>query len=192
MRGRPPKPSALRALDGGASHRRDDGRQEPAMPAGSPEPPAHLAPEAKQEFFRLVRWLDQVRGLLGPADHAALGIYCSYYEQWQSAERDLPRLRQRLEEAEDRLHHRKATKAQRAALEKAAGRARNAYNLALGERNKARREMRAYLGELGLTPAARSRIRVDTGQTQLPLGTTPPPNPADPFAAQRAALERGA
>lgn len=173
MRGRPSKPTALKALQGQAGHRAPDGRVEPTMPAGTPEPPAHLSPGAAQEWFRTVRWLMQVRGLLSPTDHAALGIYCSYYDQWQQAERELPRLKQRLEELEDQLENRKLTKPRRASLEKSAGRCRNTFNTALGERNKARREMRSYLSELGLTPAARARIRVPDGQQELPLGHQP-------------------
>lgn len=184
MKGRIAKPSALKALQGHAGHRTTDGRVELTMPEGTPEPPAHLSPGASQEWFRTVRWLMQVRGLLSPTDHAAIGIYCSYYDQWQQAEQDLPRLKQRLEELEDRLDNRKLTKKKRTDLEKQAGRCRNTCNTTLGERNKARREMRSYLSELGLTPAARARIRVPSGQGELPLGD----QPETPF--QRAA--RGA
>lgn len=173
-RGRHSKPSALKLLQGNPGHRRDDGLAELALPPGTPEPPAHLAGGARQEWFRIVAYLQQVKGLLSPGDAAAIGIYCSYYEQWQTAEQELPALRSRLEELEDRLDNRKLPKRERTDLEKRAGRTRNAYNIALGERNKGRKEMRAYLSELGLTPAARARIRVPTGQQELPLGGMAP------------------
>jgi len=181
MKGRPPKPAALRAIDGGASRRRDDGMQELDLPAGTPEPPAFLSAGAKQEFFRIVKFLCQRPGLLSPVDCAGLGTYCSYYDQWQQAERDLPRLRQRTEELEDALAT-KLSARERRATEKAYGRALNALNKALGERNKARREIRAYLGEFGLTPGARARIRVPNGQQELPLGES------DPLASARSSL----
>lgn len=186
MKGRPPKPAALRALDGGASHRakRDD-RCELTLPAGCPEPPAHMSPGAKHEWFRVISYLQQVKGLLSPGDAAAVGIYASYYDQWQQAEERHPALEQRVEELEDTLDNRKLTKRDREALERTLGRVRNRYNLNLGQRNKARREMRAYLTELGLTPAARARIRVPTGQGELSLGDS------DPFAAARATLSNG-
>lgn len=172
MRGRKPKPDALKALSGGSSHRPDDGRRQLDMPEGTPEPPAHLSPGASQEWFRTVRWLMQVHGLLSPTDHAAIGIYCSYYDQWQRAEEQLPQLLARLDELDDSLERRMGTR-QRDDLQRRRGRALARYNSALGERNKARREMRAYLSELGLTPAARTRIRVDNGQLKLPgLGAT--------------------
>lgn len=182
MRGRPPTPSALKALRGDASHRPDDGRVEPTMPAGIPEPPAHLSAGARQEWYAVMKWLTQVHGLLSPTDHAAVGVYCSYYDQWQQAEQALPALRQRLDDIDAKLDQAKA-KQRRAELQTQRGRALARYNLALGERNKARREMRAYLIELGLTPASRSRLRIDNGQAELALGSQ-----VDELAAARAQL----
>ena len=180
MKGRTPKPTALRELQGNPGKRADDGRAEVAMPAGTPEPPAHLSPGARQEWFRTVAWLMQVHGLLSPTDHAAIGIYCSYYDQWQQAEQTLPELRARqlrLDTEIDTLttdlftakkKPAAALQLRRDLLTSERGRVLAAINAATGERNKARKEMRAYLAELGLTPAARSRIRVDTGQLPLP------------------------
>ena len=179
-RGRPPKPAALRALQGGAGHRKPDGRRELSLPTGTPDPPRNLSPGAKQEWFRIVGYLQPVAGLLSPIDATALGVYCSYYDQWQQAELDLPRHRLRLAEIEDQLGTR-CTGKQRAALEKSCGRARNDLNTCLGERNKSRKEIRVYLADLGMNPAARARIRVPDGQ--LPL-----PGLSDPLAASRAAL----
>lgn len=199
MRGRIPKPDALKELQGGAGHRKDDGKAQVEMPEGTPDAPAHLSPGARQEWFRTVRWLMQVRGLLSPTDHAAIGIYCSYYDQWQQAEQELPVLREQLLQLDQSLcpgfpalgdrrrtgargepgtntgraaarNGAKLSKDERAELEKRRGQIINAINSAIGERNKARKEMRPYLSEMGLTPAARSRIRVDSKQLALPLG----------------------
>ena len=122
------------------------------MPDGSPEPPGHLSTGARQEWFRLLKWLMQVHGLLSPTDHAAIGIYCSYYDQWQQAEADIPVLKKKLATARGKQR----------------GQVLALLNTAMGERNKARKEMRPYLSELGITPAARSRIRVENGQLGLP------------------------
>lgn len=186
-RGRPAKPTALKELQGNAGHRRQDGRVEMVLPPGTPEPPAHLSPGAAQEWFRTVKWLMQVQGLLSATDHAAIGVYCSLYDQWQQAESALPVLRQRLDEMEDALDNRKLPKKEREHLEKRAGRCRNNVNITLGERNKARREMRAYLSELGLTPAARTKIRIDNGQLPLP-GMNSSLTPFDPLEHSRRQL----
>lgn len=168
------------------------------MPAGSPEPPHHLSTGARQEWFRLLNWMTQVHGLLSPTDHAAIGIYCSYYDQWQQAEAALPDLRKELAAADKEIRaltanifkakkpQRIILTAQREQLEAGRGRLTNAINVALGERNRARKEMRPYLSELGITPAARSRIRVDAGQLGLPgLGDQKPESPLE--KAQRLA-----
>lgn len=150
------------------------------MPEGTPTPPEFLSPGARQEWFRLVGELSKVHGLLSPTDRGAIGIYCSYYDQWQQAEQSLPDLKKQLadievEMRELRLKRLGAKKKectvillQLEELGAQYGRTLNSQNIALGERNKARKEMRAYLSELGLSPAARARIRVPTGQLDLP------------------------
>ncbi len=180
MKGRPRKPTALKELQGNAGHRSDDGKAELTLPAGTPTPPEFLSPGARQEWFRLVGELSKVHGLLSPTDAAAIGIYCSYYDQWQQAEQDLPEFKKRLIDIELELavlrskriglKKREATiiLLQMEELNVQYGRTLNSQNLALGDRNKARRELRAYLSELGLSPAARARIRVPTGQLDLP------------------------
>lgn len=152
MKGRPPKPAALKELQGHAGHRKDDGRAELSLPAGVPEPPEFLSEGARKEFFRIAGELAKVPGLLSTVDASALGIYCSYFDQWQQAERDIPRYRAEWEKAPG------ADKGMHYAM----------LMNATGERNKARKELRAYLSELGLSPAARARIRVPTGQMILP------------------------
>ena len=75
MRGRKPKPTTLKLLDGNPGKRTINDR-EPAALAGVPEPPGWLDDEARAEWFRMVKMLGDMR-LLSPADHAMLEAYCT-------------------------------------------------------------------------------------------------------------------
>ena len=66
MRGRKPRPSALR-------RRRD--AHEPVPPAALPRCPAHLSEVARKEWRRLAGPL-HVKGVLTVADRAAFAAYC--------------------------------------------------------------------------------------------------------------------
>ena len=87
MRGRKPKPVALKLLEGNPGKRPINGR-EPRPPASQPTCPAHLSPTAKAEWKRLAGMLNQV-GMLTQADRAALAAYCQAYGRWVEAERKL-------------------------------------------------------------------------------------------------------
>lgn len=156
MKGRKPKPTALKLLQGNAGKRRIDTREEITVPGGPPTAPDYLSAGARAEWVRMMSHLSSINGLLTPIDAAAVGIYCSYYDQWQQAEAEIPIRREQLEKitgSEDTADY---------------GRTLNFLNMALGERNKARKEVRAYLSELGLTPSARARLRLPDGQDQTP------------------------
>ena len=62
MRGRKPKPTALKLLEGNPGKRRING-SEPKPPASRPTCPAHLSPSAKAEWKRLAEALNRI-GLL--------------------------------------------------------------------------------------------------------------------------------
>ena len=70
MRGRKPKPTRLKLLEGNPGKRRING-QEPQPPWTLPSCPAHLSPSAKAEWKRLAKTLNAV-GLLTQVDRAAL------------------------------------------------------------------------------------------------------------------------
>jgi phage terminase small subunit len=78
MRGRKPKPTTLRLLEGNPGKRRVD--PGPAPPAGPPERPEWLDAEAKAEWDRVTAVLAQMR-LLSAADRAALAAYCTAYSR---------------------------------------------------------------------------------------------------------------
>lgn len=87
MRGRKPKPTRLKIIEGNPSKRPIRGG-EPQPPRGQPTCPAHLSPTAKAEWKRLARCLAGI-GLLIRADRAALAAHCQSYRRWVEAERRL-------------------------------------------------------------------------------------------------------
>lgn len=80
MRGRKPKPSALRT--------RGAGKHEPIPPDARPRCPDHLSPAARKEWRRLAKPLHEM-GVLSTADRAALAAYCQAWSRWVEAEEKL-------------------------------------------------------------------------------------------------------
>ena len=87
MRGRKPKPTRLKLIEGNPGRRPIDGR-EPKPPGSLPSCPAHLSPTAKTEWKRLARSLNRI-GMLTEIDRAAMAAYCQAYGRWVEAERKL-------------------------------------------------------------------------------------------------------
>lgn len=83
-RGPPPKPTALRILNGNAAKRPLNDR-EPRAPTGDPRCPSWLSKEAKQAWRRLVPLLSAMK-VLTLADVDALTAYCQTYARWRAAE----------------------------------------------------------------------------------------------------------
>lgn len=74
MRGRRPKPTALKVLEGNPG-KRPLNRREPQPLRSIPTCPAHLSPTAKGEWKRLAGQLHRL-GILSQLDRAALAAYC--------------------------------------------------------------------------------------------------------------------
>jgi phage terminase small subunit len=81
MRGRKPKPTALKILDGTRADRIN--RDEPAMPPGSIEPPAWLDETAREHWRELAPIL-QSAGLLTVGDRQALALLCESFSRFRS------------------------------------------------------------------------------------------------------------
>ena len=144
MRGRKPKPTRLKLIQGNPGKRPINGR-EPKPPGSLPSCPAHLSPTAKTEWKRLARSLNRI-GMLTEIDRAAMAAYCQAYGRWVEAERKLA--------------------ATPALLKTPAG-----YVQAspwIGIANKQLELMARFMGELGLTPSSRSRLAI-----QVPTGPKP-------------------
>jgi phage terminase small subunit len=87
MRGRKPKPTHLKLLEGNPG-RRPLNIGEPRPQAKIPTCPAHLSPSAKAEWKRLAHMLHRL-GVITELDRAALAAYCQAYGRWVEAERKL-------------------------------------------------------------------------------------------------------
>ena len=83
-RGRVPKPSALKILEGNPGKRPLNNR-EPKPARKAPPCPKWLEPEAKKEWRRLASKLEQL-GILTEADMSVFASYCQAYARWKAAE----------------------------------------------------------------------------------------------------------
>ncbi len=135
-RGPAPKPTELKRLQGNPGKRRLND-SEPRPVATMPRCPSHLTGEAKAEWRRVARVLHE-SGLLTQIDRAALAIYCQAWARWVKAEGQVAR-------------HGEVVKT-------AAGNVmQNPY---LSIANRAMKQMQLMARELGMTPSARSQIKV--------------------------------
>ena len=146
--GRKPKPTALKRYNGNPG-KRPLNLAEPIPPDGLPDCPDHLSDSARTEWHRLAAVLHGM-GIFTTIDRAALAAYCQTYGRWV--------------EAEERL-------AETPTLFKTpSGYVQQSPWLTVA--NKQLELMARYMTELGLTPAARSRLVASGGAAS-----------SDPFAS---------
>jgi P27 family predicted phage terminase small subunit len=136
MRGRKPKPTHLKLLEGNPGHRPINGA-EPKPKRGLPTCPAHLNPSAKAEWKRLVQEFQEI-GILTLIDRGVLAGYCQSWGRWVEAERKL--------------------KETPPLIKTPAGYVQLSPWLTIA--NREREFMLRYMAELGLTPSSRTRISV--------------------------------
>lgn len=148
------KPSAIKELQGNAGHRpvNDD---EPKPQVGVPEKPKGMLPAASREWERIVPELMRL-GVLTVVDGKALAGYCDAYAYWEKARKDMDRhglvceepvLNKEGDEIGTKLKANPAV----------------AIYATMGKL------MKTFLVEFGLTPASRSKLKVEK------------PKPADPM-----------
>ena len=87
MRGRKPKPTALKVIAGNPG-RRPLNRREPVPERDVPTCPSHLLAAGKAEWKRIVHELYDL-GVISRLDRASLAAYCQAYGRWVEAERKL-------------------------------------------------------------------------------------------------------
>lgn len=85
--GRPPKPTALKVLQGNPG-RRPLPEGEPRPEIGVPTRPGWLLPEAKREWSRIVPELARL-GLLAKIDRALIAAYCQCWARYVEAQKDI-------------------------------------------------------------------------------------------------------
>lgn len=84
QRGRKPKPTAVKVLEGNPG-KRSLNTGEPKPEKKAPRCPAWLEDEAKKEWKRMCKQLEQL-GILTEIDMAAFAGYCQAYARWKEAE----------------------------------------------------------------------------------------------------------
>lgn len=85
--GRPPKPTAIRVLEGNPG-KRPLNDAEPKPKVGLPSCPAHLSPLARREWRRMGRVLADL-GVMTEIDGAVLASYCQAWADWCEAQQHL-------------------------------------------------------------------------------------------------------
>lgn len=134
MRGRIPKPTAIKLAEGNRG-KRPLNAHEPTPPRRLPTCPRHLSPTVKTEWKRIAAPMQEA-GLLTTVDRAALAAYCQAYGRWVEAER-------RLAEGP-------------ALIRTPSGYVQQSSWMSVA--NKQMEMMGRYMTELGITPSSRSRI----------------------------------
>ena len=138
MAGRKPKPTALKVLEGNPGKRKINSR-EPVPTKDMPACPAWLLPEAKKEWRRLARSLNQM-GVLSAIDRTAFAAYCQSFARWKEAQEHV--------------------NLEGSVYETDGGMKRPNPWIAIS--NTEQRLMLQAASEFGLTPASRSRIVADS------------------------------
>ena len=138
QRGRKPKPTAVKVLEGNPG-KRELNMYEPIPKKGAmPKCPDWLEDEAKEEWKRLAKNLYEL-GLLTDLDVQAFASYCQAYARWREAEEFI---------------------SQHGAIVKTkSGYWQQVPQVAIAHQNQ--KMMMQAAAEFGLTPSSRSRIVAD-------------------------------
>ena len=168
--GRNAKTRKQHEIDGtyDASRHRDIDNPEP--PTGAPLPPKELAGDALEEWQRMIRRLEDSQ-TLSTVDDGALYQYCCMFAETEALAISQQETAASLDILEENLG-----KLERGELVAAFQEISKLRQLEAGYANKIRQGrmgLRAWLVEFGLTPAARSRVRVSGGQRQHETPTSP-------------------
>ena len=86
-RGRKPKPTAVKQMEGNPGKRALN-KKEPKPKNEIPPRPSHLRGKAYTEWYRITKELYK-QGLLAKIDRAALASYCIAFKHWVDAEEHL-------------------------------------------------------------------------------------------------------
>lgn len=142
MRGRKPKPAALKKLSGQKSV-----GSEPQFGDAEVKPPSHLS-ALERRYWRQLTKITTKAGLLTAGDHYMLSLCCNALAIAQKASVQLAK-----EELTVTLSNGVV-----------------AANPLIGILNKARADAAKLLAEFGLSPSARQRVLMDTTDEDDPFG----------------------
>jgi len=147
MRGRKPKPTNLKVLEGNPGQRPLN-KNEPKPRRQRPTCPRWLSLEAKREWKRIVPELDRL-GLLTVLDKAMLVCYCEAYAEYKDAKEKVATMG-KVYPIRDELGNIKYLQ-------------QNPY---VSIANKAFQQIKAACAEFGLSPSARGRIQIPGQQDE--------------------------
>ena len=161
MKGRKPKPTHLRVVGGNAGRRPLNDR-EPAPPRARPSAPANISDGAREVWGQAVMILDEM-GVLTAADVFAIETLCEAIADHRAAGQTIKACAERHKQdtldgkaepdnSPDGRYYRTVNQA---------GGVMWRAHPALGLRADADRRIKAWCGEFGLTPSARTRIETD-------------------------------
>ena len=148
-RGRKPKPTALKILEGNPG-KRPLNENEPIPPKGGVKCPSWLEPEAKKEWKRLAPSLEAM-GVLTQVDLTAFAGYCQAYARWREAEEFL-------------TQHGSIFKTP-------SGYVQQVPQVSIAQQNL--KIMQSFCSEFGLTPATRARIIAAGGGKEVDISDDP-------------------
>ena len=142
VRGRKPKPTALKVLEGNPG-KRPLNKREPAPPKENVKCPSWLEPEAKKEWKRLAPSLEAM-GVLTSADITSFAGYCQAYARWKEAEEFISK--------------------HGSIFQTPSGYVQQVPQVSIAQQNL--KIMQSFCSEFGLTPATRSRIVTGTENSE--------------------------
>ena len=137
--GRNPKPTAQKVLEGNPG-KRELNTKEPKPIKKAPACPKWLDDEAKKEWKRLSKQMEQL-GILTEVDMTSFAGYCQAYARWKEAEEFISK--------------------HGAIVKTSSGYWQQVPQVAIA--HKYLTIMKSFCQEFGLTPASRSRISAENG-----------------------------
>lgn len=144
MRGRKPKPTQLKELEGNPGKRRLNASEpHPPVPDVVPYAPKFLNEDARDEWNRMIKILLGL-GLYTEIDHAALAMYCQAWGRWVETEKQLSDIGNVLESDKGNFYQ----------------------NPLLEISNRAWSNVLRAAVEFGMTPSSRSRVHATSQQDE--------------------------
>lgn len=140
QRGRKPKPTVVKVLEGNPG-KRNLNIHEPRPEKKAPRCPVWLEAEAKKEWRRMAKQLEQL-GILTEIDMAAFAGYCQAYARWKEAEEYI---------SENGV-----------VMKAPSGYCQQVPQVSIAQTYL--KIMNRFCEQFGLTPSARSRIVTDNGK----------------------------
>jgi P27 family predicted phage terminase small subunit len=178
--GRNAKPVQVHQLHGTFRADRHEGIEHPAPPSSAPESPIQLTGEAKAEWTRMVDRLSTSK-VLTKVDDAALYQYVQLFAETEAIKADNAKIRKLSADLKRAIRELEGVE-----LVQAVGEVVKLQQVLAKQTTQLRQghmAIRQYLVEFGLTPAARSRVRVADDKEK-------PKSALETLQAQRPALSR--